>query len=346
VSHLCFVLALFASSISAAPPLPLAPAADHGSASAVAVPALRTVPADPRQRLVDLPFGELLVYRGQVEKAGMTFDVGRATLRALRDDDGQPTLEARAQGAKFGYELNTRIATTLDEVSLLPAIHEVAERGTQRRTKKLIFDEGGAEFLRFKHCRDENCGNPAHFVKRAKMHGPIPWGAEHVHCDDRNCRHREHYEWRSRLRHEFPSPYFDLLSAIYLARQVEFSPSAEPLVIPIVNDTRRWDVRVRARSEKRIEVAAGTFDAVELVLEPVPASGVEEEEDAEFRGLFGLNGAIQIWIDRASRRPILIEGTLPFAFLELHAKVELEKVEIEKVETATIETEKVETAAE
>lgn len=327
MSHLFFVLALFAGSFTATPLPPVTAAADRGASESTAVPALLPVPTDPRYRLTDLPFGEMLVYRGRVVKAGMNFDVGRATLRAMRDDEGRPTLEARAQGAKFGYELNTRICSTLEEGTLLPALHEVAERGTERRTKKLVFHAGGAEFLRLKHCRDENCADPAHQVKRAKMHGPIPWGAEQVHCDDRDCRHREHYEWRSRLDHQFETPYFDLLSAIYLARQVEFSPDAEPLVIPIVNDTRRWDVQVRARNQKRIEVAAGTFDAVELILEPVPASGLEEDEDAEFKGLFGLNGAIQIWVDRATRRPLLIEGTLPFAFLELHAQVELEKIE-------------------
>lgn len=327
MSHLFFSLALFASSFSATPLPPVSPAADRGAEASTPIPALTAVPADSRHRLTELPFGEVLVYRGRVQKAGMNIDVGRAMLRAYRDDDGHPFLEARAQGAKFGYELNTRICTTLDVDTLLPALHEVAERGTQRRTKQLIFRDDGADFMRFKHCKGEGCTDPAHDVKRAKMHGPIPWGTELTHCEDRDCRHREHYSWRTRLEHRYETPYFDLLSAIYLARQVEFAPGAEPLVIPIVVDTRRWDVRVRARTEKRIEVAAGTFDAIELVLEPVAASEVEEEDDAEFKGLFGLNGAIQIWVDRATRRPILIEGTLPFAFLQLHAQVELESIE-------------------
>ena len=91
--------------------------------------------------------------------------------------------------------------------------------------------------------------------------------------------------------------------------------------MPIVNDTRRWNVRVRAKKQKKITVKAGTFDAVQLLLEPLPGDSGKEKE--KFKGLFGLNGTIQIWVDRETRRPILIEGTLPFAFLDLHAQVEL-----------------------
>jgi hypothetical protein len=319
VSHLFFSLVLFASTFAAAP----LPTESLATSEVVEKP---NSPATLR----DVPYGETLVYVGHVEKAGMRFDVGRATLRAYEDEQGRPTLEARAHGAKFGYELNSRIQSILDEGTLLPAVYEVADRGTERKTKKLVFRNGGADFLRLKHCRGNDCEDPAHRVKRAKMHGPIPWGTELVHCEDRDCKHREHYAWTTRLAHEFEAPNFDLLSAIYLARQVEFSATAEPLVIPIVNDTSRWQVRVTPRGERRIEVTAGAFDAVELILEPIRSGGESKEdsgEDAKFQGLFGLNGKIRIWVDRATRRPLLIEGTLPFAFLELHAEIELERIE-------------------
>ena len=300
-------------------------ASSGGAASDEATP---TATPDS-QKLRDLPYGETLIYRGRVKTAGLHVDVGRATLRVQRDSEGRPVLEARAFGEKFGYRLNTRIASTLDEVTLAPARHEVAERGTERRTKKLVFREEGADFIRLKHCKDKNCKDERHFVKQAKMHGPIPWGTERVHCTDTDCRHRSHYDWRTRIEHRYEEPYVDMLSAVYLARQVEFDPDAEPVVIPIVNDTRRWNVRVKAMGHKRVKVAAGTFDAVQLVLDPLPADD-GEEEDEEFEGLFGLNGTIQIWVDRETRRPILIEGDVPFAFMNFHAKIELVKIEVEE----------------
>lgn len=333
MSHLFYSLVLLASALGSGP---AEVSATGGAAEVEAVrPANATAPIPSALQLAQLPFGETLVYRGRVKKAGLTFDIGRAFLRASHDDEGRPFLEARAHGEKFGYELNTRITSMLEEVTLRPAVHLVAERGTERRTKKLVFREGGADFVRLKHCKDEDCEDPAHFIKQANMRGGlIPWGTEQVHCGDADCKHREHYEWRTRLEHDYEVPYFDLLSAVYLARQVEFSPGAEPVVIPIVNDKRRWSVKVHARRTKRMKVAAGTFDAVEVILEPAAADTARaksegDEDDAgdeKFQGLFGLNGAIQIWLDRETRRPIKIEGSLPFAFLDLHAEIELERI--------------------
>ena len=285
-------------------------------------------PVTKLHQLDDLPFGETLVYRGFVEKAGLRVQAGRATLKAHFNKAGDPVLEARAFAEKFGYKLNTRIQTTLQQSSFAPSLYEVSERGTERRTKKLVFKDAGADFVRLKHCRVEGCENPEHLVKQPKMHGPIPWGTELAHCPDKKCRHRAHYSWQTRLEHQFEEQYVDLLSAVYMARLVDFDTKAEPVVIPIVNDTRRWKVRVHARREKSIEVHAGTFDAVQLVLEPIVADGGEKKE--KFKGLFGLNGAIKVWVEKSTRRPILIEGTLPFAFLDLHAEVELERIEIDQ----------------
>ena len=273
-----------------------------------------------------VPFGETLIYRGRVRKAGLSFQAGRATLRAKFDGEGNPILEARAFGEKFGYQLNTRIASTLDATTLRPTLHLTEERGTERRTKKINFLGNGADFIRLKHCKKEGCTDATHQVKQAKMHGPIPWGTEHVHCTDTDCKNRAHYFWQTRTEHRYEGDYVDLLSAIYMARQIEFDPASDPIIIPIVSDTRRWKVRVQAKMQKRIKVAAGTFDAVQLTLEPLVADEGEEKE--KFRGLFGLNGSIRIWVDRESRRPILIEGSLPFAFLELHAEIELERIEL------------------
>ena len=73
-----------------------------------------------------------------------------------------------------------------------------------------------------------------------------------------------------------------------------------------------------------LKVSAGSFDAVKVIIEPV--STVEGKDAEEFEGLFGLHGSIALWIDKESRIPIKIEGTLPFGLVDLFATIELTEI--------------------
>ena len=81
-------------------------------------------------------------------------------------------------------------------------------------------------------------------------------------------------------------------------------------------------------SAKREEVGQADLrvrEAVRLVLEPKPTEPGQKKE--KFSGLFGMNGAISIWIDVKTHRPILVTGKLPVGFMNLFARIELEKAE-------------------
>ncbi|MFQ5653453.1 MAG: DUF3108 domain-containing protein, partial [Planctomycetota bacterium] len=213
------------------------------------------------------------------------------------------------------------------EGSVTPIEYHYVQRGSEQREKKLVFSENGAQYWKLKHCRLKGCTEREHEVKKVRWKGIFPWGTKRVHCDARHCRVPEHHIWVLRQEHRFERPYFDLLTAIYTARQISLVPGSAGTTVAVINDGDRWLVKVTARREKRLQVRAGTFDAVELILDPVSEEGTDVNE--KFSGLFGLNGSISVWVDRKTNRPILVKGTLPFAFMDLQATVELTEVSSE-----------------
>ncbi|MCA8960100.1 MAG: DUF3108 domain-containing protein [Planctomycetes bacterium] len=309
---------------SATAPAPLTVA--HEGAGEGALPASggeavedREGHADP----IDLTVGERLVYRGTVRKAGVTVDAGRATFAVARDDEGRVTLTARARGEKFGYSLDTSVTTTLSADLTRPAVYHYRQSGSEKREKKVTFGERVADYILEKHCMEPDCQDRAHFVLRqGGMFSEDEW----VHCYDRDCRIPAHRHWKHRRHFDLSERHFDVLSAVYYARTLGLAPGSEPIEVPVITDWDRWRVRVQAREGGKIRVKAGTFDTFKLTLDPVPEEGTEADE--EFKGLFGLNGTIHIWVDKATSRPVLVQGKLPFAFMDLHARVELESVVI------------------
>lgn len=289
-----------------------------------AAPASETVAKSSKKKQL-VPVGEKLFYRGRVKKAGVTVDVGKAMF-SVEETESAVILKAHAKGAKFGYSMDTSVTTELRPGSIHPVVHEYKQKGSEKRRKKLVFDDDGATYWKVKHCKTPNCKDPDHMVDHTTYAvGFIPWGSEKRHCKESGCKDSDHRVWRLRKEHTLQQPHVDLLTAIYLARNLEFKPGGKPHVVPVISDRDLWNVKVSARSEKQLKIAAGTFDAVELVLEP-QGTGKTAKKASEFDGLFGLNGAIKVWVEKTTRRPLLISGDLPFAFLNLHATIELVKI--------------------
>ncbi|MFN0059534.1 MAG: DUF3108 domain-containing protein [Planctomycetota bacterium] len=287
-------------------------------------------PPAPPPRIVSYPQAERLTYSGTLTKAGISVDVGRAEMEVTRNESGQRVFRARAKGEKFGYTLDTEISSTLRLGDNLPEIYHYVQRGSEQRQKKLSFHSESATFARWKHCKTPNCTDENHAVTRSHWVGGIlPWGTERGHCTDKKCDHPEHYSWQVRSVIPLDEPHFDMLTAVYYARACELVAGGAPLRVPVLSDGDRWIVKATARAGERTTVAAGTFDTLLLVLEPEAAGATES--DARFSGLFGLNGEIRIWIDKATHRPILVQGKLPFGFMDLHASIELLKVETDAV---------------
>ena len=92
------------------------------------------------------------------------------------------------------------------------------------------------------------------------------------------------------------------------------------MIIPAVNDDHRWLVEVRQMQQKELTISEGTYDAIELSLTPLASDG---DTKKRFKGLFGIHGTLRVWIDSVTRKPLLIQGTLPISVLDLKARIEL-----------------------
>ncbi|MCI0651538.1 MAG: DUF3108 domain-containing protein [Planctomycetes bacterium] len=285
------------------------------------------------------PVGELLKYRATVSKAGISMDAGTAEFQTSLDGDGRVVLTANARGEKFGYELAMTLRSVLANGGKRPELYHYLQEGSEYREKKLIFSERGIEYWRLKHCNGAQCSDATHEVSKTRWVGAvIPWGSHEVHCTDKHCGDTQHLVWRLRSRILRDEPCFDMLSAVYAARALIESPDAaepgRPREIAVINDHDLWRVKLLVKGEETCTVGAGTFNAIEVALEPTPTGDGKVRE--EFRGLFGLHGTIRIWVDRESKRPILVKGTLPFGPMDLNATAEL--IEIGAVEPSIAQT--------
>lgn len=296
-------------------------------------PQIPAVSRDKMARLAPaaLKLGERLLYEGSLAQGENYLHVGHAELSSSRGANGHSTLRARARGARLGYVLDNRLMTILDENGL-PILHRNEQQGTERRHKKIEFSAGGARFAKLKHCNSAGCNSEKHMVDAVDFVGIIPWGTKSIHCKEKNCTHREHYSWQYLKDHQFEGPYFDLLSAVFVARGLQFEVGGPGHTIAVVSDKELWIVEVRALKSEVLKVKAGEFDSLCLALEPKPAPGTDAK--ARFEGLFGLQGSLRIWIEKTSGRPILIEGDLPFAFLDFKARIELMKIQV--IPSATV----------
>ncbi|MBN1418526.1 MAG: DUF3108 domain-containing protein [Planctomycetes bacterium] len=275
-------------------------------------------------RIADL-MGEELVYRGRIFKGGLSMDVGEAVFRVLPGDEpGTVKLAAEAEGGKLGYTLEATTVTLLEMPSGRPIVSTFEQRGSENREKRFLFRPGHVFYLKKKHCKDPNCGDPNHMVD--KVHwagGVVPWGTERVHCP--GCDNPAHFVWTQREHFTVKDAYMDPLACIYAARGVPFEVGGAKAVFPIVQDHDLWSVEVRAVGREAKEVDAGTFACLQVSVEPKPASEGAEIKD-EFQGVFGIQGSIQIWIDERTRIPVLVRGSIPFAFMTLHAEVILKEI--------------------
>ena len=267
-----------------------------------------------------LPLGERLVFRATVEWKGAQVLVGHLELGSFHDENNTTILHARGKGDRFGYTIDQQITAVLDRDSGQPIAYTNVQRGSEHHTKKLDLEDGKITYHRREHCRDPECTDEKHDIAEVEWKGPIPWGTRSKHCGDRDCGIAAHELWVTKKVHEVDEPYVDLLTSIYVARTASFPKDGSPMIIPAVNDDHRWLVEVRQMQQRKLTVTEGTYDAIELSLTPLASDG---DNKKRFKGLFGIHGTLRVWIDSVTRKPLLIQGTLPISVLDLKARIEL-----------------------
>jgi hypothetical protein len=121
--------------------------------------------------------------------------------------------------------------------------------------------------------------------------------------------------WKPARERDVPEGSLDMLSAIFMTRAL-VREGGESLTFPLVDKDRVWQLRLKRGEESRLELPAGTFEVVEVVLEPEPwpDEKIEADKLEQFEGVFGLQGTIHLWVEKRTGIAVRIEGEIPVKF--------------------------------
>ena len=282
---------------------------------------------------LEIPLGERLEYVilvdtvfGEVEVGSVTLTTGtepynpglppggRAGDRTPARDPAKAaelrvgTITGVARGSYLGYSVEHVL-----EVRHLPqpwpsAIYRERMKGSEHRQKELKMGvqdgQPKSSYRSDGHCK--GCSSPEHFVESAWI-----WGKPR-HCE--KCKRAEHRVWDAPRTRSLPPGTVDLLSAVYLARELvrEGGMSA---AFPVLERRKLWDLTVTRGGTRLIEVPKGKYRCAQVQLRTAVPAGEARDEDG-FTGLFGIRGSIRIFMDAATGVPVLITGELPVPVIE------------------------------
>jgi len=221
-----------------------------------------------------------------------------------------------ARGGHLGYELDHEIAVRFLPQEWPHVLNTEVQKGSENRKRELkigiVDGKWKGTYRGNGHCRD--CTRREHFVKAT-----LPWNDDY-HCED--CKRAEHRVWSPAFHREVPEQTVDVLGAIYLARTMvrENLPEME---LPMLQKEHIWLVKLTPGILQDIGVPAGAFKCREVRITVSQPPG-EPEGTNKFSGLFGIKGALKIWVQESTGVPVLIEGDVPIGnIIDLHAQVKL-----------------------
>ncbi|MCK6448226.1 MAG: DUF3108 domain-containing protein [Planctomycetes bacterium] len=280
-----------------------------------------------------VPRDEKLVYEVILNLGIISPDVGKVTITSKVEpfratplllasaapaaSGDQAVLSARAEGQYAVYTLDELI-TTAHLPQAFPAIlHRSTQSGTENRKREVSLGYKDGKFVsvyrRDTHCK--KCTQKSHFVE------PTWAWQDAEHCE--GCKRPEHRIWKDPVTRDAPEACVDMLTAVYVARAMVLE-GRESADFQLMDRDELWDVHLkRGKSKKRIEVAAGEFDAYEITLETRVPKTETGRDESDFSGLFGIHGQLSIWVEAATGVPIWIRGVVPVGPIELDVGVEL-----------------------
>ncbi|MEM7310585.1 MAG: DUF3108 domain-containing protein [Planctomycetota bacterium] len=258
-----------------------------------------------------VPRGEKLVFRVRVGVGGIDAPVGDVTMECgtepyresvllLGASSGEAERESawmrlRAKGDYQLFSMDAKVESHLHPVDWPRAVYNFQQTGSKnRRREVLIGRQGGEPFVRYRRDSDRNA----------------PKGTR---------------IWKDPKERVLPVDALDMVSAAYYARSMAREDRLY-LSFPVADKLDLWEIRLRRGKEGKQETYAGTFDAVQILLDPRPYPGEvpddKTREKAEtFEGLFGIHGSIELWVERQTGVPVRIRGDLPVGPLDLEIDV-------------------------
>jgi hypothetical protein len=269
--------------------------AGYQEASAPAPPPFEFRPS-PGSVSVALPRAERLVYKVSIDLGVTSAMVGTVTQTCTVATQEVPLMLAQAgtaagdacsiklfaKGEALGYTLESTLETRIlpqEWPRLYYQQSSETSRGLRRR-EVMVGHKEGAPVSSYRG--DTSKGAPE---------GQRIWRAERVRA--------------------VPEGTIDMLTAVFMARTL-IREKVDTLSFPLIDTDRLWLLSLRRGEERVMETEAGTFDAVEVVLQPAPYAGEAlAEKAAQFEGVFGIQGSIHLWVDKKSGLAVRIQGVLP-----------------------------------
>lgn len=222
-------------------------------------------------------------------------------------------IRGQAVGAALNYELDHLIEARVLPQAWPRVIYRDTQRGSENRKRELMY--GMREDTPTSWARhDGHCGR----CKREEhmLEGSWPFSSKH-HC--KGCKRAEHRVWRKPKLQEVPEGAVDMLSAIFLAREL-VRTGLDELSFPLLDRDTYWEVTMTRARTRNIETPAGTFRCVEVKLDPkLP----KEKKEGRFRGLFGIHGSLSIWLHATTGVPVELGGTIPAGIMDVDVALRL-----------------------
>lgn len=259
---------------------------------------------------IAIPREETLVYEVFISLGPFASNAGTVTQRTAvgpfqpsllagvgtEDTQGLETayLSIHAKGGYQVYKLDTLIEARHFSRGWPRVVYRTADRGTEKRRREVKFgvrDGSGSASYR----GDTEDGAP----KGARI-------------------------WTEYQTREVPADTLDMLSSIFMVRTL-IEQKKQTLSFPLIDKLSLWQVTLRRREEKTVEIPAGAFEAVEVLIQPEPYAGEEisEKKKKRFKGLFGIHGETRLWVEKQTGVPVRIQGDLPIGFLRIGVDVRL-----------------------
>jgi hypothetical protein len=265
-------------------------------------------------RVLRLPVDERLTYRASIELAFVDASVGkvvqtsevepyRSSVLLPSPTDGgeglkQAVLTLLASGDYGLHSIDSTIETRILPQAWPRILHRVVNKGSDKRSREVMLGiRGDAHVSSYRKDTDKGA----------------PEGAR---------------IWREPKERSIPEGTIDLLSSIYHTRTL-MQEGLDSLRFPLLDKDRLWEMTLRRGERRTMETPAGTFDVVEVTLQPKPYPGetISQKKVDKFEGVFGLRGSIHLWAEATTGVPVRIEGELPVGPITLGVDIILEDYE-------------------
>jgi hypothetical protein len=232
--------------------------------------------------------GEHLHYKGYV--LGW-FPVGDAWFdvnRAVHERKEAYRFDARALGHYVIYTLDIRLSSLVDAGNLRSVLFRRREVGTEKREYEVAFDRTA-----MKGTYRRKAGPKGGRFSTVKEMDAAPWEVAEV----------------------FPITHDvnDILYTLYFARNIGDNVGTRKNYW-FVEKSYIWKTLVTVTGEKQLNLGrAGTFEALKIAIEPDYRG--QREKGEKFAGLFGVEGSLEVWVDKKTRIPLIVRGRVPFAYV-------------------------------